>query len=189
MKEIEIKAHIDSATLTQLPSRAAALSFAETKRLKETDIYFNGNDHSFFKTDEALRLRQTVNLDGDGADTYITYKGPKLDKLTQSRDEIETSIGDFDSMRSILKKLGYPEVLTVEKTRRYFRARDITLCLDEVSELGCFLELETLIDTPSEPEKDAAIERLMNSLDQLGISKEQLTRKSYLELRMESLTS
>lgn len=189
MKEIEIKAYLNLDEYEQLPLRAVALSFAETKHLRETDIYFNGNDHSFLKTDEALRLRQTVNLDGGEACTFITYKGPKLDNFTQSRDEIETSIGDFDCMRAILKKLGYPEVLTVEKTRRYFRAKDITLCLDEVSELGYFIELETLIDSTSQTEKDASIGRLMNLLDQLEISRDRLTRKSYLELRIESLMS
>ena len=56
----------------------------------------------------------------------------------------------------------------------------MTLCLDEVTGLGFFLELETL--TPNETARAAAVDRLLEMLDRLGIARMRLTRRSYLEL-------
>ena len=76
--------------------------------------------------------------------------------------------------------LGYRPVFTVEKLRREYRLEDVTLCLDEVTGLGAYLELETL--APSEEDREDAVNRLLTLLDRLGVSRDRLTRHSYLEL-------
>ena len=68
----------------------------------------------------------------------------------------------------------------MEKLRREYRLDDVTLCLDEVTGLGAYLELETL--APSEEDREAAVNRLLTLLDRLGVSRDRLTRHSYLEL-------
>ena len=56
---------------------------------------------------------------------FFTYKGPKLDGLTKTREEIEVRVEDFGMTKDILLRLGFFEVLTVEKRRRYFVCNDV----------------------------------------------------------------
>ena len=150
--------------------------------MQEIDVYFNGNDRNFMKTDEALRLRSVRDLDAGTCETFITYKGPKLDQASSTRMEFETAVGDLSVMKDLLAALGYKEVFTVDKTRQEWKhtSANVTLCLDSVKGLGDYLELETLAE--SEDQREAAVETLLQFLRDLGVQKKNLTRKSYLEL-------
>ena len=115
-----------------------------------------------------------------------------MDEDSSTRTEYETSIGDLSTAKELLCALGYKALFTVEKIRDEFkleefklcddknRIGEITLCIDEVSGLGNYIELETLAD--SEDNKEIFTEKLINILDELKIPRENMTRKSYLEL-------
>lgn len=191
MLEVEIKAALSGLTRELISDRAVKLGFVHSRTLKETDLYFNGNDRDFRHTDEALRLRNCQHIKpgstaGSPSETLITYKGPKLDKASNSRMEHEAGISDYNTAKALLSALGYVPMFTVEKTRYEFTAifseqkQHITLCLDTVTGLGDYMELETLVDT--EAEREAATDLLFSILDKLGVSRENMTRKSYLEL-------
>lgn len=189
MLEVEIKAALGMLKKEQLQEAAKGMGFVQTDSLQEVDAYFNGNDRNFMKTDEALRLRSCRDLNAGTSETFITYKGPKLDQLSSTRLEYETAVGDLSVMRDLLTALGYREVFTVDKTRQEWKLplaegrAEVTLCLDTVAELGDYLELETL--TESETQQKAAVESLLQLLDHFGVSRDLLTRKSYLELLMQ----
>lgn len=189
MLEVEIKAALGQLKKEQLQNAAEKIGFTPAGSLQEIDIYFNGNDRNFMKTDEALRLRNCRDLNAGSSETFITYKGPKLDRESSTRLEYETEVGDLSIMKNLLAALGYKEVFTVDKTRQEWKLSpsvertEVTLCLDSVAGLGNYLELETL--TESEEQRQAAVESLLQLLDQLGVSRDQLTRKSYLELLMQ----
>lgn len=186
MLEVEIKAALSGHSIAQLEKMAEGLGFLKGDTLQEIDVYFNGNDRNFMKTDEALRLRSCHDLSAGTCQTFITYKGPKVDQESSSRLEYEASVGDLLIMKDLLTALGYKEVFTIDKTRQEWKLpstesrEEVTLCLDTVAGLGDYLELETLTD--SEDQRQAAVEGLLHLLDRLGVSKDQLTRKSYLEL-------
>ena len=182
MLEVEIKAAVTGHTKEQFKKAAEKLGFIKGGTLQEIDVYFNGNDRNFMKTDEALRLRSVRDLDAGTCETFITYKGPKLDQASSTRMEFETAVGDLAVMKNLLAALGYKEVFTVDKTRQEWKHKsaNVTLCLDSVAGLGDYLELETLAE--SEDQREAAVETLLQFLSDLGVPKENLTRKSYLEL-------
>lgn len=185
MLEVEIKACLGDITIKELQTAAERRGFVFDKTLHEVDIYFNGNNRDFLKTDEALRLRSYKNLTAGTGETVVTYKGPKLDKVSNTRLEYETQIGDLKIMKDLLTALGYQAVFSVEKTREEWAlykegSPRVTLCLDEVKNLGSYLELETLVE--KEEEKQAAVEELLALLDGFKIQRENLTRKSYLEM-------
>lgn len=223
MYEVEIKASLSDISLRQLLSSAADLGFIYHMTIREKDVYYNGVDRNFMKTDEALRIRtcsrwQEVEPDvpdGDGSDlrnvcgevsgnvskitlkdkeniseeNFITYKGPKLDDKSSTRIEHEIKIDDPDEAGQLFSSLGYTPVFTVDKTRREFhlspepgRSLPVTLCIDCVAGLSAHMELETL--APSEDAKDEALQHLFSVLDSLNIPRENLTRRSYLELLM-----
>lgn len=189
MVEVEIKSAIGVLTKEQLQEAAEKMGFVQADSLREIDVYFNGNDRNFIKTDEALRLRCCHNHRAETCETFITYKGPKLDQESSTRLEYETGVGDLSVMKDLLTALGYKEVFTVDKTRQEWKLppaagrAEVTLCLDTVAGLGDYLELETLTELTEQ--RQAAVEELLQLLDNLGVSRNYLTRKSYLELLLQ----
>ena len=180
MLEVEIKASLQGLSAAALRERAVSLGFQPAQRLRESDTYFNGSSRDLRDTDEALRLRRVCPLPRGRQESLLTYKGPKLDPLSNTRTEYETAVADGAAAERILLSLGYRPLFTVEKLRQTFRLGEVTLCLDEVAGLGAYLELETL--TGGEPQRPEALERLLELLDRLGVPRERLTRHSYLEL-------
>jgi adenylate cyclase class 2 len=149
----------------------------------EQDIYFASPDRDFAKTDEALRLRRTANR------LWLTYKGPRLDPLSKTREEIEVELKSpavFEQACDLLEHLGYHIVVGLYKERRIYeldwRGYAVKVCLDNVSRLGQFVELET---RASQPELTAARRALQSLAQELGL--QQSERRSYLELILEQL--
>lgn len=189
MLEIELKASLEGISPQALESALKKAGFAPGQIKEETDIYYNGNDRDFRKTDEALRLRSSRVLTGEvQSKTFITYKGSKVDSRSQTRPELETSVGDLDVMKELFGKLGYREVMTVRKQRAYYHRENITVCLDEVEGLGRFIELEQ-VEEDGTAKKEAVIDRLLDLLSSFGVPQSNLLRESYLELLMASATS
>ena len=183
MLEAELKASLGDLAAEELADRAAALGFLPVEQVQETDVYFNGTERDFRRTDEALRLRSVRRLPDGPWESLITYKGPKLDRVSNARTEYETGVSDGGTAQKLLEALGYRPLAEVDKVRRTYRLDQVTLCLDQVQGLGGFLELELLV--PGEEQREAAVERLLALLEELGIPRDQLSRRSYLELLAE----
>ncbi|MCH8908051.1 MAG: class IV adenylate cyclase [Candidatus Heimdallarchaeota archaeon] len=153
----------------------ANLQFLGAKYLRTeeaTDYYFQHPNRNFSKTDEALRMRKTENY------TELTYKGPKLTTKSKSRLELTAQLMD-DKIIDILKELGFNQTGLVGKKREMWELDDVTISLDEVENLGEFVELEIILDSKDEI---AQIElKLCKMSKRIGIKQAQI-RTSYLQL-------
>jgi adenylate cyclase class 2 len=136
----------------------------------EKDVYFAHPCRDFAQTDEAVRIRQDVE------GITLTYKGPKVDAETKSREEVKLKVYDFDAARTFLGKLGFSDVAEVRKLRRIYGMGDAIICLDDVEGLGRFVEIEV------EADNIEAKERVFQIAERLGYSKSESIRESYLEL-------
>jgi adenylate cyclase class 2 len=165
--EIEAKAKVES--LEELERRIIKMGGVFRKEVVENDLYFNHPSRDFANTDEALRLRSVESK------CYLTYKGPKIDKLTKTREELNVEVGDWDGAIRIFEVLGFVEVLPIKKKRRYLSLADFDVMLDMVEGLGSFIEVEKRGDyNPKE---------LIDFLEELGINDSET--RSYLELKLE----
>ncbi|ADB58894.1 class IV adenylate cyclase [Archaeoglobus profundus] len=138
----------------------------------ERDIYFNHPCRDFLETDEALRVRKSEKV-------FLTYKGPKIDRETKTREEIEVEISDFDKAVEIMKKLGFKPVAEVFKVRRIYRMGDATICIDNVKDLGGFVEIEIKSENVEEAKR-----LVFKIADKFGL-RNPIT-KSYLEMLLEN---
>ena len=68
----------------------------------------------------------------------------------------------------------------VEKLRQYYHRDNITACVDAVTNLGDYLELEIIVD--EEEKREAALDQLEQILHTLGYSMQDTTRTSYLSM-------
>ncbi|MHA1728694.1 MAG: class IV adenylate cyclase [Promethearchaeota archaeon] len=167
--------------------------------LEHTDIYYNMPDglRNFAETDEALRIRKSTEynaLTGKKTDVKqscdITYKGPKLDKITKSRIEFVCNILDPDILDEILLTLGFRRILTVKKERILYHLEyegsSIEILIDKIQHLdGYFSEFEIMTSTREEmADAKKTIFKLMNKL---GYSISDSITLSYLELVIKKL--
>ena len=129
MIEVELKAKIHS--LEDIEQEIISIGFIKQELLIEEDVYFNGNNRDFNKTDEALRLRTACDFNFENEVSLLTYKGPKLDRESQSRVEFESEVSDYDAMKNTLHSLGYITVFKIKKKRTLYKLDCITACLDD----------------------------------------------------------
>src|ERR1700744_5904775 len=84
-----------------------------------------------------LRLR-TV-----GGRHYFALKQPG--ENAQACLEYETEVADRGQMDGAITQMGYRRTVRVAKIRRSATFGGLSLCLDELEGVGCFLELERLV--------------------------------------------
>ena len=159
--------------------KAMGYSFARPEH--HSDTYFSHPCRDFSRTDEAFRIRSI------GETHFVTYKGPKIDKETKTRRELEIPLpGTPDSFGEMIRALGFQPVATVTKTRRKSKVevngRPFEVCLDQVDRVGSFAELETCTD---ESQLDAAKSDMAQLSNQLELDEDE--RRSYLCMLLESL--
>ncbi|AKB20622.1 class IV adenylate cyclase [Methanosarcina sp. WH1] len=170
MIEVEVKVRADHSKVRSVLQKLGAIKIGIEN---QSDSYFAAPHRDFAKTDEALRIR---SLDGKAV---LTYKGPKLDKVSKTREELETSVDEATTAK-ILRALGFSEAGMVRKKREVFKAGEITVCLDAVEGLGEFLEVEIIAE--DEKDLDISREKLFELLKQFGAGEKDSIRTSYLEM-------
>ncbi len=189
MIETEIKAFIGiagTAHRAKTVSSLGAMGFRLDHFCEEEDRYYQAPDRDFRKTDEALRIR--IHSENGESRALVTYKGPKMDSESHMRHEVEVEIADSEAAAELFDGLGYKSVFTVSKHREVYKRADISVCLDDVKNLGFAVEIEKLIpEDARKEEKQGAREELLSVLDELGISRERLTMETYLEMLLKKL--
>ena len=148
---------------------------------QQVDCYFNHPARDFAQTDEAVRLRQM------GDENVITYKGPKLDAATKTRREIELPIppgeDGLKKFGELLEVLSFRRVAEVRKTRTKgkftWQGWPVEVALDEVEQVGSFVELEIQAEENDLP---AAREAILALAQQLHLTQQE--RRGYLEMQL-----
>jgi predicted adenylyl cyclase CyaB len=121
-----------------------------------------------------LKLREF----GDETAELIYYERP--DKLgPKTSIYTRTQISDAASMRELLGRVLETKAV-VSKRRQVFLAGRTRIHLDEVDDLGTFLEVEVVL---AEHETDSDGERIASALmEQLGVRQEDLIEQAYVDL-------
>jgi adenylate cyclase class 2 len=182
MIEVEAKAKINS--FDQMRREIDKLGAKKIKVEHQEDTYFNSPICDFAKTDEALRIRKT-KTDKD-SNLFITYKGPKIDKKSKTREEIEMGIEDENKCSKIFQHLGFKPVRKVIKDREIYRYKNYELSLDDVKGLDPYMEIEILVEDGTD--YSDAQEGLFNLFKKLGITDgfERISYLGLLEMKDES---
>lgn len=179
--EVEQKYPVDN--LAAVEAQLAALGAEIGPPEAQSDEYFRHPTRDFAETDEAFRIRRVAQAN------CLTYKGPKIDRQSKTRREIEVSFADGSEaaaqMQALVGVLGFESVAEVAKIRRNAALRwqgvEVTAALDQIAGLGDFIELELIAD---EAGLDAARQGIASLASELGLASPE--RRSYLELLLQS---
>lgn len=184
MIEVELKFPVSS--LNEIRHQLRLLGAISEGVSVQTDEYFNDPKRNYAKLDLAVRIRQSDEK------FWLTFKGPNLDPAAKIRKEIEMPLEDSvaaEQMQGVLAGMGLVSVAKVIKRREEFIGRaelsSVHFCLDEVTEVGGFIELELVVQ--SQEAVEAAKFQLVALADQLGLSGS--TRISYLEMLLKARES
>ena len=172
MIEVEVKARVED--LRHVERAIIALGAAPIGIENQADTYYNALSCDFAKTDEALRIRAQDNK------FFLTYKGPKMDSVSKTRKEFEVEINDTSNMGDILSSLGFSPVATIVKRRRKYRIGEFLIAIDDVRNLGYFIEVEIPLKDPKNHEEK--VESIFRFIEKLGINRTSTVRESYLEM-------
>jgi adenylate cyclase class 2 len=164
--EIECKIYLPSLTKIQAILEGAGAEISHP-RVYEHNIRYESPANDLTARHMVLRLRQDH-------DVRLTFKAPaeQLSAGNITRLELETTVGDFATMDSILQHLGYQHSMVYEKYRTTYRLPDmpeIEIVLDEMP-YGLFLEVE---GTP---------EGIEIALQKLSLANEPRILKGYVDL-------
>ena len=155
MLEIEMKFRVaNAAEYERLISETLGASFGAPT--VESDVFFTNEALGFPNEGKSLRIRRRGNY------LAATFKGPRLDSQTKTREEIELTLVDerpelseenarrVDEARAnwirFYERLGFSQYGVVTKRRRRasteYGGRQFEITLDEIDGLGVFTELE-----------------------------------------------
>ncbi len=146
--ETELKLYVSDLAAVQQRIETAG-GAVTAPRVLERNVRYDDAALSFNAAGTVLRLRQDTRA-------RLTYKdGERLyGAFGSSRFEAEVEVSDFETMETILGKLGYHPVMVYEKYRTTYALHDAEVTLDEMP-YGSFVEIEG---------DEAAIRRCVDSL-------------------------
>ncbi len=166
--EIEVKFRVDFEEIERkLKSLGAKLAQVE----EQEDLYFS------LPSNELLRIRRIRNL----GKSYLTYKLIKDPGRNEEFDEIEVEVSSFEKTREILKRLGFREDVLIKKHRLVYKLNDVTFELSNVENIGSFLDIEVISDSPDEAKK-----KIWALAEKLGLTEKDVEPRLYTELIKES---
>ncbi len=176
MREIEVKAKVNDVNGLLKIADKLGISFGkpivQDDATYETKIPYADPDWNIF------RIRKQ-----DGK-SILTMKY-KASSRSRDNHERETVIGDADEVADMLERVGYVFAIQIYKQRRTAKYHNLEICLDEVKDLGSFIEVEKLAE--DDADVDAIQTELWDVLLSLGIHPEDRVHKGYDTLMYEHL--
>ncbi len=169
MREIEIKARVRNEKLLREALNSSGITLLAP--VKHHDVVYSqpgakeGNPN-----DNWLRIR-TEN----DARHIFTLKRSVVGELDSI--EHETAVENADELHSIIDCLGYELYSDLTKIREKAHDDGYEICLDNVPELGIFVEVEKLCD--EKVDGDAVVNELWAYLAQFGITRDDQETHGY----------
>ena len=184
--EIELKAWIDDPDKTR--SRIDSLAQSEGS-YEKFDAYWRwkGDTPKNLPLGSGVRVRKEIRHGKSMG--IITFKNKEVREGIEINDEREFEVSDSSVFEELLKRLGLVPWVEKHKTGHSWRADRITVELSLVEKLGWFVELEILSDQRDSESVDKARTELLTLLDRLGIGRDRLEERYYIEMLKTRLIS
>jgi adenylate cyclase class 2 len=132
--EREVKLRFASAAEAREAILASGATPLRGRRLQE--------DCLLDTKDEALRQRRSVlRIRMEPGKSLLTFKGPVQPSPMKLREELETVVGDGDTLRRLFEELGFEIRFRYQKYREEFGHEDVVVAIDETP-IGTFVEIE-----------------------------------------------
>ncbi|HUC01758.1 MAG TPA: class IV adenylate cyclase [Candidatus Paceibacterota bacterium] len=178
--EIEVKAKLKDKAEVIKKLSGLGCQFSEIKT-QDDMVWVEkvGSLEDFLSNKVFLRIRIQ-----NGEKVIMTAKSPKAKEGNESlvKREHEVVVNSADEARSILSMLGLQEAVRVVKKRQTAKYAGYEICIDEIEDLGSFVELEKIAE---EGDATQIQKQMIEFLKTLGILPEDQVKKGYDILMLE----
>ena len=148
MKEIEVEVAFDNSK-EEVMKILSKFDFIGEKEI--CDTYYFDSLRKNLQPEDDLRLSETFRVRRNKDKCFLTYKKQHFNKkLWIYSDEYETKVEDYDIIKKIIEMLGLEVLIEVNNRRRVYKYKDFEIELEDVENLGIFIEVEKLINTNDE---------------------------------------
>jgi len=137
--EIEIKFSLDDPV--GMRRRLIEVGAEPGGTVLEHNTYFDTPDRRLRSEDRGLRIRVSESPNGQRR-IVLTSKGPRRAGEMKIRPEAEAVLENFDEGVAVLASLGFEPTMHFQKRRETFRLAPAEVVIDELPELGFYLEIE-----------------------------------------------
>lgn len=171
-REIEVKARVKNFDQIIAKLKELGAEFLEPI-IQDDQIFVEKNYGDFVKMHlgaNILRIR-TVNNEK----SFFTLKQSIKNELDCI--EKQTEITKPKEMYDAIIMMGYVNVVNIYKTRQKVKYTDYTVCLDQVRDLGNFIEIERLFQ--DDKEADGVQDEIIKFLQTLGVEKNDIEMHGY----------
>lgn len=175
--EVESKVQLTKSELAAVFEKLSGLGINLGGAEKQKDVYF-----------KEIGFRDKVQ----GVDGYIvrlrytnTQTVLNMKRLTTQEGvwtEVETIVKDGKAVEEIIMAIGAEHAVNVTKTRRMARLDDLEIIIDEIEELGTFLELSV---EGSNVDVESARKTINSFLESLGIPLDRVEYRGYPTILLE----
>ncbi|MEK7601935.1 MAG: class IV adenylate cyclase [Patescibacteria group bacterium] len=176
MREVEVKAHLRNKE--ELLGKLTESGAVFAKSVTQNDTVFvrdASTMEKFLGNDCFLRIRETPesiiftlkyhpNRTGNGNALAMPL-------------EHELTVSNKKELEEMLRLMGFVPALVINKTRESCHVGDFEICVDEVEDLGSFIEVERL--TEHEEEVEPVIKDMKEFLCSLGVAESDMGVKRY----------
>ena len=127
---------------------------------EQLDIYYDTFDYQLLKGGNFLRIRNEEKLDfkldlGDDSHLFCEETSFDREKLPRKKKELELIFNrlglsfnsDFTDLTGFLEKNGLTVLAPVKKKRKEYKINEINITLDDVEDLGIYIEAEKIFET------------------------------------------
>jgi predicted adenylyl cyclase CyaB len=158
---VEVETKLAVPSLEQVRMKLQSLDAEKIMAGLEINTLFDRPDGSLQCADAAVRIRSCTDHTGQQIDT-MTYKGPVQPGAVKRRREIEFTVSDPAAAANFLQAIELHPVFTFEKRRERWALNHCFVDLDQLPEIGTFVEIEGLTE--------AAIAAVQRTLQLDGIN-------------------
>ncbi|MFH1644729.1 MAG: class IV adenylate cyclase [bacterium] len=180
-KEIEIKMQLDETSMKKLTDWLE-INAKDLGADSYTDYYLDNPDATFFYMAKGgvKDILQFIRIRFQKGKNIVCYKNRHITETGKTLycDEYETGIDDGKIMMKIFNSLGYTDQTVLKKKRHTYEAGDFDIVIDDVEDLGMFVEVEL-----KNQEKDG-VKEIYNLLKQIGITKLKQFDRGYICMKV-----
>ncbi len=148
MKEIEILIEVKSSKEEALKALEKFTSHGVKRTL---DVYFSDPLRKDLQPNEKNKLYRAFRLRQKGGKNSLAYKIDHFEEdIWSHSDEFETEVEDFENMLHIINNLGFEELVRIDNDKHTYTTPEYEIVLEDVKDLGLFLEVEKLDEVPDD---------------------------------------
>jgi len=179
MIEVEIRAKIKNKS--EIQSKLKEIGAVLEKSVHQEDRIFG---HEMFLDENKMIIEGGLSARIRQVDQNAWLEFKEISRNKGAGIEIKADLDNIEEGLRFFEKLGFKEAFSINKQREEYSLSGFEICLDNVEQLGSFIEIEKAV--LSQEETGLAKEECLGLLEKVAPESE-ITNKKYGDLMQEIL--